>query len=80
MSDIRKPLEELHGHLDETRDPELHRDTRSLMDRDDHPAAFTEHEGLRGRLETAVERYSASHPELARAAQSLLDVLNANGA
>ena len=32
-----------------------------------------------GVLEAAVERYSASHPELARAAQSLLDVLNANG-
>lgn len=80
MSDIRKPLEELHGHLDEARDAELHRDTRSLMDRDDHPAALAEHEGLRGRLETAVERYSASHPDLARAAQNLLDVLNANGA
>ena len=80
MSDIRKPLEELHGHLDEARDAELHRDTRSLMDQGDHPAAFSEHEGLRGRLETAVERYSASHPDLARAAQNLLDVLNANGA
>ena len=77
---FRKPLEELHGHLDETRDAELHRDTSSLMDREDHPAALTEHEGLRGRLETAVERYSASHPKLAQAAQNLLDVLNANGA
>lgn len=75
----RKPLEDLHGQLDETRDAELHRDTRALMGRDDHAAAFGEHEGFRGRLERAVERYSASHPELARAAQNLLDVLNANG-
>lgn len=79
MSQFRKPLEDLHGHLDETRDADLHRDTRSLMDRDDHPAAFTEHGGLRGRLEAAIERYGASHPELTRAAQNLLDVLNANG-
>ncbi len=79
MSEFRKPLEDLHGHLDETRDAELHRDTGRLMGRDDHPEAFAEHEGLRGRLEAAVERYSASHPELARAAQNLLDVLNANG-
>ena len=76
---FRKPLEELHGHLDEERDAELHRDTRNLIDQGDYPAA-TEHEGLRGRLETAVERYSASHPDLARAAQNLLDVLSANGA
>ena len=75
----RKPLEHLHTQLDKERDAELHRDTHALMGRDDHPAAFAEHEGFRGRLEAAVERYSASHPELARAAQSLLDVLNANG-
>lgn len=78
MSQYRKPLEDLHAQLDEERDAELHRDTRRLLDRDDQPSA-SEHGGLRGRLEAAVERYSASHPDLARAAQNLLDVLNANG-
>lgn len=82
----RDPLEDLHNRLGEANkgalDPELQAlqdDTHTTLGSDDHHAALSGNTGFRGRLETAIERYGASHPELTRAAQSLLDVLNANG-
>lgn len=81
-----EPLEDLHNHLGKANegapDPELaalQRDTRSTLEHEDHHTALAENTGFRERLEAATKRYSASHPEFARAAQSVLDVLSANG-
>ena len=78
----REPLEHLTAELGKTEHPEfedLHQDTRGALESDDHHAALAGHPNLRERLEGAVERYGATHPKLTRAAQNLLDVLNANG-
>lgn len=79
-------LQDLHRRLEDANkgalDPELQAlqaDTYGTLGHDDHHSAISENTGFRGRLEAAIERYSASHPELTRAAQSVLDVFNANG-
>ncbi len=82
----REPLEDLHTRLGEASkgalDPELQalqRDTSSTLEHEDHHTALAENSSFRERLEAAIERYGASHPELTRAAQSVLDVFSANG-
>ncbi len=81
----RESLEALHRRLEEARrdgsDPDLHAlhdETKGSLERsgDTDPNIDT---GFRGRLEAAIDRYGASHPDLTRAAQSFLDVLSANG-
>lgn len=82
----RDPLEDLHSKLTEANkgalDPELQAlqaEMQSTLEQGDHHAALSQNASFRERLEAAIDRYGASHPELTRAAQSVLDVLTANG-
>lgn len=82
----RDPLEDLHTRLGEVNrgalDPELQAlqaDTHSTLGAPDQHTVLAENAGFRGRLEVLIERYGASHPDLTRAAQNVLDVLTANG-
>ncbi len=83
---LREPLEHLHRELDEANAKEAHpplselqRDTKTTLEHPDHHAALEADVSFRGRLEEAVRRYEASHPNVTRAAQNVLDVLTANG-
>jgi len=83
---LREPLEHLHRELDEANVEEKHdtltvlqRDTSATLEHADPHAALAADPSFRGRLEEAVRRYEASHPDLTRAVQNLLDVLTANG-
>jgi len=83
---LREPLEHLHRELGEANAEEantslldLQRDTSATLERPDPHAALADDPSFRGRLEEALRRYEASHPDLTRAVQNLLDVLTANG-
>ena len=83
---IRDPLEHLHTELDKT-SPDapaefletLKRSTKTTLEHPDPHAALAEDPGFRTRLEEAIERFEASHPEVTRAARNVLEVLTANG-
>ena len=83
---LRDPLEHLHTELDKA-NPDasdesletLKHSTKTTLEHPDPHTALAEDATFRTRLEETVERFEASHPDVARAARNVLEVLTANG-
>jgi len=81
---LQKVLEDLHAELRATQplDPgnrglleRLAQDIRSVLDSGGQPASAEHYQAMRPRLQNAVRAFEASHPQLSKAIENVVETL-----